>query len=252
MGHSIGAAHDPSAPAGHLPTLRVGRKAEARSGFFVRYALGRRRAAGSFRSGALLGFLLRCGFFGVLDRLQAVALATFEFVVRLACHGAGLFVAEGIRVEGPLLYLQIEPGASIKRSASGTGRLNFSSPAGRLPRPRAATIGKMAISLRYCRRHCGPALQAGAKLAKVDGDLGDLSLRDGLCNYFIDVAGLDNPGHGNRAIRFEIFTSRDGTDEAVATLAFPVPPRSDGMEGMVRLGLRRPGRRTTANALSGR
>ena len=25
MGHDIGAAHDPSAPAGHLPALRAGR-----------------------------------------------------------------------------------------------------------------------------------------------------------------------------------------------------------------------------------
>lgn len=73
-------------------------------------------------------------------------------------------------------------------------------------------------------------------MAKVDGDLGDLSLRDGLCDYFIDVAGLDNLGHGNGAIRFKIFTSRDGTEEPVATLAFPVPPRSDGMEGMVARG----------------
>ena len=28
MGHSIGVAHDPSAPAGHLPALRAGRKSK--------------------------------------------------------------------------------------------------------------------------------------------------------------------------------------------------------------------------------
>ena len=73
-------------------------------------------------------------------------------------------------------------------------------------------------------------------MAGQDGDLGDLSLRDGLSDYFVDVAGLDNLGHGNGAIRFKMFTSRDGAEQTVATLVFAVPPRSDGMEGMVARG----------------
>src|SRR5512132_4448579 len=52
-----------------------------RSGVLVGIGLAGGRRAG-FGPGALLGFLLRGGLFGVLDGLQAVALATFEFVVR--------------------------------------------------------------------------------------------------------------------------------------------------------------------------
>src|SRR5947209_14982536 len=67
-----------------------------RSAVLVGIGLAGRRGAGfrraGFRLGALPGFLLGGGLFGVLDRLEAVALATFEFVVRLACHGLGLLV----------------------------------------------------------------------------------------------------------------------------------------------------------------
>jgi hypothetical protein len=73
-------------------------------------------------------------------------------------------------------------------------------------------------------------------MAKQDEDLGDLSLHAGLSDYFVDVAGLDNLGHGNGAIRFKMFRSQDGVESPVATLVFPVPPRHDGMEGMVARG----------------
>jgi hypothetical protein len=73
-------------------------------------------------------------------------------------------------------------------------------------------------------------------VAKQDEDLGDLSLRTGLSDYFVDVAGLDNLGHGNGAIRFKMFTSREGAEQPVATLVFAVPPGNDGMEGMVARG----------------
>jgi hypothetical protein len=73
-------------------------------------------------------------------------------------------------------------------------------------------------------------------MAKQDEDLEDLSPRQGLSDHFVNVAGLDNIGHGSAAIRFKMFTSRDGVEETVATLVFTVPPRSDGMEGMVARG----------------
>jgi hypothetical protein len=65
-------------------------------------------------------------------------------------------------------------------------------------------------------------------MAKQDEDLGDLSLRNGLSDYFVDVAGLDNLGHGNGAIRFKMFTSREGAEQTVATLVFAVSPGNDG------------------------
>ncbi len=73
-------------------------------------------------------------------------------------------------------------------------------------------------------------------MAKQDEDLGDLSPRTGLSDYFVDVAGLDNLGHGNAAIRFKLFRSKDGADQPAATLAFAVLPGNDGMEGMVARG----------------
>lgn len=63
-------------------------------------------------------------------------------------------------------------------------------------------------------------------MAKQDEDLGDLSLRTGLSGYFVDVAGLDNLGHANGAIRFKMFMSREGAEQPVATLVFAVPPGS--------------------------
>ncbi len=65
-------------------------------------------------------------------------------------------------------------------------------------------------------------------MAKQDEDPGDLSLRNGLSDCFVDVAGLDNLGHGNGAIRFKMFTSREGAEQAVATLVLAVPPGNDG------------------------
>jgi len=73
-------------------------------------------------------------------------------------------------------------------------------------------------------------------MAKPDEELEDLSPRQGISDHFVNVAGLDNIGHGSAAIRFKMYTSRDGAEETVATLVFKVPPRNDGMEGMVARG----------------
>src|SRR4051812_47201632 len=69
---------------------------ERQSGVLVGIDLTRRGRTGRLRLGAFLGFLLGGGLFGVLDRLEALALATFEFVVRLACHRLGLLVVRGV------------------------------------------------------------------------------------------------------------------------------------------------------------
>ena len=73
-------------------------------------------------------------------------------------------------------------------------------------------------------------------MAKQDEDFEDLSPRQGLSDHFVNVDGLDNLGHGNAAIRFRMFTSRDGAEETLATLVCKVPPRNDGMECMVARG----------------
>ncbi len=71
---------------------------------------------------------------------------------------------------------------------------------------------------------------------KISVDLGDLSPGNGLSDYSVGVAGLDNLGQGAAAIRFKLCRSRDGEEQTVATLAFEVPPGNDGMEGMVARG----------------
>ena len=73
-------------------------------------------------------------------------------------------------------------------------------------------------------------------MAKQDEEPEDLSPRPGLSDHFVNVEGLDNLGHGSAAIRFKVYTSRDGAEQTVATLVFKVPPRNDGMEGMVARG----------------
>jgi hypothetical protein len=71
---------------------------------------------------------------------------------------------------------------------------------------------------------------------KIPADLGDITPGNGLSDYSVGVAGLDNLGQGSAAIRFRLYTARDGVEQTRATLAFTVPPGDDGMEGMVARG----------------
>jgi hypothetical protein len=71
---------------------------------------------------------------------------------------------------------------------------------------------------------------------KFMADLGDLSPGNGLSEYSVGVAGLDNLGQGRAAIRFKLYTCRNGVEQTMATLTFEVPPGNDGMEGMVARG----------------
>lgn len=67
-------------------------------------------------------------------------------------------------------------------------------------------------------------------------DLGDLSPGDGLSDHFVDIDGLDNIGGGAAEVRFKMFTERDGVRRTLAILPFAVPPKNDGMEGMIVRG----------------
>lgn len=66
-----------------------------------------------------------------------------------------------------------------------------------------------------------------------DEDLGDLTPGDGLSDHFIEVDGLDNLGQGHVAVRFRVFTWRDGVQTKVAWLSFPVAPQGDRIEGQI-------------------
>jgi hypothetical protein len=100
-------AHSGAPPIAVRRGLRFSGRPESR--LFAGIGLRRCRCAGGFRPRALLGFLLRGGLFGVLDGLEAVALTTFELVIRFtghgspssvrACHSSGMIV--GTREEAP-------------------------------------------------------------------------------------------------------------------------------------------------------
>lgn len=69
-------------------------------------------------------------------------------------------------------------------------------------------------------------------MSDIDQSLGDLSPRQGISNYTITVAGLDNEEHGKVAVRFRI-EEMSNRRFGINGLSFTVPPGPDGLEGAI-------------------
>src|SRR6476646_7105685 len=80
--------------------------------------VGLPRCRDRFRLGALLRLFLGRGLFGVPDGLETFALATFELVVRFACHGPGLSVTmcafDGALLSGLSISSPVPPARPLR------------------------------------------------------------------------------------------------------------------------------------------
>lgn len=70
-------------------------------------------------------------------------------------------------------------------------------------------------------------------MAASEKSLGDLSAREGISDYTIELAGLDNVGLGAVTVRFNVVRMNDELSFPQATLSFTVGPENDGLEGAV-------------------